>query len=77
MYATEHIAEDALIEAHARSEYGKQSGPIAVYLCSDCGHFHFTSQGAMNKKLKDYIESGKMKTQKEAHYWETKINKKF
>ena len=77
MYPTKEIAEDALIEAHTRFEYGKQGGPIAVYLCSDCGHFHFTSQGSPNKKLKDHIESGKMKTQKQAYQWELKIKKRF
>jgi hypothetical protein len=77
MYPTKEIAEDALIEAHTRFEYGKQGGPIAVYLCDDCGYFHFTSQGTPNKKLKDHIESGKLRTQKLAQQWESKIKKRF
>lgn len=77
MYSTEQIAEDALIDAHTRFEYGSQGGPIAIYLCNDCGCYHFTSQGVMNKKLTEYIQSGKMRTQKEAHRWESKIKKKF
>jgi hypothetical protein len=77
MYPTEEIAEDALIEAHTRFEYGKQGGPIAVYLCSDCGHFHFTSQGTPNKKLREHIESGKLRSQRLAHQWESKIKNRF
>jgi uncharacterized protein YlaI len=76
MYPTEEIAEEALIEVHTRSEYGKQRGPVAIYLCSECRHFHFTSQGEINKKLKEYIESGRMKVQKQAHQWESKLKKR-
>jgi hypothetical protein len=73
MYPSLEIAEEALIEAHTRFEYGKGSGPIAIYQCDDCGQFHFTSQGTMNQKLKEYLASGKIKLLKEANQWMAKF----
>jgi uncharacterized OB-fold protein len=76
MYPSQEIAEEALMEAHTRFEYGKGSGPIAVYQCDDCGHYHFTSQGNMNEKLKKYLASDKIKLQKEANKWADKFRKR-
>jgi hypothetical protein len=76
MYPSQEIAEEALIEAHTRFEYGKGSGPVAIYQCDDCGQFHFTSQGSVNEKLKNYLASGKIKLQKEANQWMDKFKKK-
>jgi hypothetical protein len=74
-YFTQELAEDALIEAHARFEYGKGSGPVAIYKCDDCGHYHFTSQGAMDTKLSQYLTSDKAKLEKEASKWLEKFKK--
>jgi uncharacterized OB-fold protein len=76
MYPSREIAEEALIEAHTRFDYGKNRGPIAVYQCDDCGHYHFTSQGSMNEKLKNYLASDKIKLQKEANLWMDKFRKR-
>ncbi len=75
MYPSQEIAEDALIEAHTRFEYGKGSGPIAVYQCDDCGHFHFTSQGAVNERLSTLMKDGKLKRMREAANWENKFRR--
>lgn len=75
IYPSIEVAEEALIEAHTRFEYAKNTGPISVYQCDDCGEFHFTSQGPMNEKLASYLTSGKIKLQKEANKWADKWKK--
>lgn len=75
VYATEMMAEDALIESHIRFQYTHQ-GPIAVYHCDDCGYFHFTSQGAMNVRLQQALKDGTITRQKQAAHWEQKLIKR-
>jgi len=74
VYVTESLAEDALIDVHSRHQYAG-TGPIAVYLCEECGYFHFTSKGKMNEKLAQQIASGKTKRQQEANQWINKLKK--
>jgi hypothetical protein len=74
VYITESLAEDALIDAHSRHQYSG-TGPIAVYQCEECGYYHFTSKGEMNKKLAEQIASGKIKRQQEANQWMNKLKK--
>ena len=75
-YLTAELAEDALIDAWGRNNYtSKSRAPVAVYLCDDCGYFHFTSQGTLNSRLKEQIESGKIKKDQEANYWMGKLKK--
>lgn len=72
-YPTLGQAEDALIDA--RTEHGSEkSGPVAVYRCEDCGHWHLTSKGAMNARLAEYIKSGKLKLNQQAARWKHKLN---
>lgn len=75
MYITQDLAEDALIEARTAYEYPTGSGPIGVYQCDDCGHYHLTSKGDMNARLRRYIDEGKMKLQKEANRWLGKMKR--
>lgn len=75
-YPTKEVAEDALIQAHTNFEYKSGSGPIAVYVCDDCGNYHLTSQGAMNEKLERLMKAGEIKRQKEANQWLYKIKKR-
>ncbi|HEV8515529.1 MAG TPA: hypothetical protein VGQ59_19735 [Cyclobacteriaceae bacterium] len=74
VYVTEAMAEDALIDAHSRHQYSG-TGPISFYQCEDCGYYHFTSKGEMNKKLAEQIASGKIKRQQEANQWMNKLKK--
>jgi hypothetical protein len=74
VYITESLAEDALIDAHSRHQYSG-TGPIAIYQCEECGYYHFTSKGEMNKKLAEQIASGKIKRQQEANQWMNKLKK--
>lgn len=76
VYPTKEIAEDALIEAHTQFEYKMGSGPLAVYLCEDCGYFHLTSQGPMNQKLEHLMKEGKIQRQKEANQWLNKMKRR-
>jgi hypothetical protein len=76
VYPSKEIAEDALIEAHMQFEYTRGSGPITVYQCEDCGHYHLTSQGSMNQKLEQLMKDGKIQRQKEANQWLKKIKKR-
>ena len=75
VYLTEDIAEQALIEAHTQFEFGNGKGPVSVYCCEDCGYYHLTSQGVMNKKLAEYMKEGKLERQKEAKRWANKLKR--
>jgi hypothetical protein len=69
LYLTEVLAEEALIEAHIQFNFRKGSGPVAVYLCDDCGVYHLTSRGTMNNRLVQLLEEGKIHRQREARHW--------
>jgi hypothetical protein len=75
-FITYELAEEALLEAHRRYQYGRTSGPVAVYHCEDCGNYHLTSQGVMNEKLARYLTEGKGKRDQEAYHWTEKMKKK-
>jgi hypothetical protein len=76
VYYSKDLAEDALIDAWGRNNYSTNSrAPITLYQCDDCGNFHFTSQGEMNERLKEQIQSGKIKKQQEANYWMGKLKR--
>jgi hypothetical protein len=75
-YSTEPIAEDALIQAWITYHYAQGNGPVGVYKCDECGFYHLTSKGPMNKKLSDMIASGEIKKLKEAGSWLDKIKRK-
>ncbi len=76
VYQTLELAEEALIGAWIAYEYGKGNGPVAIYQCEDCGLYHFTSQGEMNKRLAQMLKEGKIQKQKEADKWERKFRKR-
>jgi hypothetical protein len=75
-YATERLAEDALIEVHVKFSYAGDGGPVAVYRCEDCGFFHLTSRGKMNERLGQLIKEKKIQLLKEADHWESKLKGK-
>lgn len=76
IYITESLAVDALIEANTQFQFGNHQGPIAVYLCEECGHFHLTSQGKINEQLEGLMKEGKLKKMREAAQWENKLRRK-
>lgn len=75
MYASLHLAEEALIAARTRFHFSAGNGPIAVYLCDDCGQFHLTSKGKMNDRLAEQMKNGSIDLQKEANWWMDKFKK--
>jgi hypothetical protein len=42
-------------------------------LCSECGAYHLTSQGPMNKKLAESLANGEIDRQKDSNSWMDKI----
>lgn len=76
MYPTAEVAEEALIAAWIAYDYRQGKGPIGVYRCEDCGAFHLTSKGIVNKKLEEYIAAGKIQRDKDVNAWLDKIKRK-
>lgn len=62
-----------MLSAWATYNYRQGSGPVAVYLCSECGAYHLTSQGPMNKKLAESLAKGEIDRQKDSNAWMDKI----
>jgi ABC-type ATPase with predicted acetyltransferase domain len=76
LYATSDLAEEALIEARTQYDYSGNMGPVAIYLCEDCGFYHLTSRGPMNARLAKQLADGTINRQKEANRWLDKFKKK-
>jgi hypothetical protein len=76
MYASQQVAEDVLIETWTRFDFTAQNGPLSVYLCDDCGQYHLTSRGPMNKRLSKALAEGKIQRQREADRWLDKWKRK-
>lgn len=73
IYATQTLAEDALIDAWIRNNYTLGTGPVSIYQCEDCGNFHFTSKGTMNDRLKKEWDSGQIARSRRAFDHEQKF----
>ena len=74
-YNTMALAEDVLIDSWSRNNYTIGQGPINVYMCDDCGNYHFTSKGAMNARLKTEWDSGRIAKQRLAFDLERKLRR--
>lgn len=75
-YLTQELAEEALIGAHTRFDYGKGKGPVGIYRCEDCGNFHLTSKGPVNSKLDQHLKDGTINRQKQADEWLNKFRRR-
>lgn len=75
-YPTPAEAEDALVALHARIAYPPNKGPISIYQCSDCGEYHFTSEGEMNARLARLMADGSIRRMREANRWKDKLRKR-
>lgn len=62
-------AEIALIEARIRFE---GSTVVNVYECEDCGSWHLTSQGDVNPRLQEMIDSGALDEEIKKYEWREK-----
>lgn len=76
LYVTEYQAEEALLDAHARVDFRHQTGPIGIYKCEDCGHFHLTSQGTINERLQKFLKSPHLGRERTAQQWIDKLKHK-
>ncbi|MDH5366953.1 MAG: hypothetical protein OEW67_08205 [Cyclobacteriaceae bacterium] len=74
LYFDKLTAEEALIEARIRFEH---NSAITVYQCDDCGQWHLTSKGEMNTTLKELLENGTIKKEREALNWSMKFKRNF
>ena len=75
-YPNALVAEDALIEARTQFDYAANNGPVAIYICEDCGDYHLTSRPPMNERLSKLLAEGKIQQQKEANFWLNKFKNK-
>lgn len=75
-FASNTLAEEALLEAHHRNYYKDHNGPVNIYECDDCGQFHLTSKGELNTRLKEMLASGRLNKIREANFWESKLKKR-
>jgi hypothetical protein len=73
VYASQELAEEALLEAWTRYNLKPENGPVAVYKCEDCGYYHLTSKGPMSSNLAQHLADGKIQRQQEANYWQEKL----
>ena len=72
-YYSQVLAEEALIDLHARNNYATGEGPVNVYLCNACHHWHLTSTGGLNSELLEQIKNGELKKKQRAFQWESKL----
>jgi hypothetical protein len=75
VYASQALAEDALLEAYTRSDFPKGQGPVTVYVCNFCSSYHLTSKGPMNPRLAAALSDGTLKRLREAAAWERKLRR--
>ncbi|MFK7952491.1 MAG: hypothetical protein AB8B73_06565 [Ekhidna sp.] len=73
VYETAEIAEEALIQNHIRNNHRVGSGPINIYECRDCHHWHFTSQGNLNQQLENPEVIQRIKQERRVREWEFKL----
>ncbi|MBT8195929.1 MAG: hypothetical protein KJO64_05850 [Bacteroidia bacterium] len=72
-YYSQALAEEQLIDLHARNNYANGDGPVNVYMCDICHHWHLTSTGGLNLELKEQMENGELKKKQTAYQWENKL----
>jgi len=72
-YDSKEIAEEALLQNHAKNNYAEGQGPINVYECDICGCYHFTSKGSTHPILKK--QKGRIDRLREANYWEDRFRR--
>ncbi len=72
-YLTYEMAEEALIDAHIVYDYGRASGPVAVYQCDDCGQYHLTSSGKINARLEQMMADGTLDKMRRAKQWDNRF----
>ena len=70
-YADEELAVDALIQHQIRN-YSSHPGATNIYICEDCGNWHFTSKGK-HQLLDDPTVLEMIRREGMAYQWEQKL----
>lgn len=72
-FNTQEEGERALIENRIHFNHDIHTGPKNIYICSDCGNYHFTSRGELSQVVIDNQEY--IKSQQRARSWEDKFKR--
>ncbi|MDH5608232.1 MAG: hypothetical protein OEY56_02025 [Cyclobacteriaceae bacterium] len=72
-YDSETLAEEALIQHHARQHHVPGRGPVNIYLCDHCDGWHFTSKGEPHPSLSRPDVQERIRKEREGNYWERKL----
>ena len=70
-YYSEDEVQEALIRSHIRFLKAAKS----YYLCRDCGEYHLTSQGDLNKLLSDPNVQERIKREQRSQEWESRFRR--
>ena len=72
-FETEDLAKEALIQNHIRNNYRSGSGPLDIYVCPDCGDWHFTSRPPAASWLLDPETISRIEKERRAFNWEQQM----
>jgi hypothetical protein len=72
-FLTKEMAEEALVENHAKYSHKVGQGPINIYQCHLCNCYHFTSKGEVHPILKDSKTQNRINKLKQGWDWEDKL----
>ena len=70
---TEALAEEALVQHHIINVYRAGEGPRNIYVCEDCGYWHFTSKGDAHALFADERVTKRIEQERIANQWERKL----
>lgn len=73
VFASEDIAVEALLDLWSRVDFGRGTAPVTVYVCSDCGQYHFTSKGQRHPRLVELLSGKDLRVRRQASDWERKL----
>lgn len=72
-FDSKELAEEALIQNHIRNNHRPGTGPQNIYVCGDCGMWHFTSKGPVSPLLQDEEVKDRIAKEKRSQDWETRF----
>ena len=72
-FEAQSLAEEALIQNQIINNYRTNEGPKNVYLCGECGDWHFTSKGDPHPMFEDEVVKQRIKRERLANNWERSL----
>ena len=73
VFPSEDVAVEALLDLWSRVDFGLGAAPVTVYVCYDCGQYHFTSKGVRHPRLEELLSGKDLKLRRQASSWERKL----